>query len=124
MWGHAPTQKFGKIITCIEALGGQYQVVELRRIVLIHDLERQGLSVSAIARQTGLDRKTVRKYLDRGLEVPVYGPRDPRPRLLEPYQGYLSKKKFAIVQSCRDVAFTERSRLLVIRAVIRHCQVV
>jgi len=67
-------------------------VVELRRIVLIHDLKRRGLSVSAIARQTGLDRKTVRKYLDRGLEVPVYGPRDPRPRLLEPYEGYLSEK--------------------------------
>ena len=67
-------------------------MVELRRIVLIHDLKRQGLSVSAIARQTDLDRKTVRKYLDRGLEVPVYGPRDPRPRLLEPYEGYLSEK--------------------------------
>ena len=52
-------------------------MVELRKIVLIHDLKRQGLSVSAIARQTGLDRKTVPKYLDRGLEVPVYGPRDP-----------------------------------------------
>ena len=76
----------------MEARGGQYQVVKLRRIVLIHDLKRQGLSVSAIARQTGFDRKTVRKYLDRGLEVPVYGPRDPRPRLLEPYEGYLSEK--------------------------------
>lgn len=65
-------------------------MVELRRIVLIHDLKRQGLSVSAIARQTDLDRKTVRKYLDRGLEVPVYGPRDPRPRLLEPYEGSLT----------------------------------
>lgn len=100
MWGHVPTQKFGKIITCIEALGGQYQVVELRRIVLIHDLKRQGLSVSAIARQTGLDRKTVRKYLDRGLEVPVYGPRDPRPRLLEPYQGYLSEK----IRDCPELS--------------------
>ena len=67
-------------------------MVELRRIVLIQDLKRQGLSVSAIARQTGLDRKTVRKYLARGLEAPVYGPRDPRPRLLEPYERYLSEK--------------------------------
>ena len=41
--------------------------MELRRIVEIHDLRRQGLSVSEIARQMGLDRKTVRKYLDRGL---------------------------------------------------------
>ena len=34
---------------------------------MIHDLHRQGLGISAIARQTGLDRKTVRKYLTQGL---------------------------------------------------------
>ena len=59
---------------------------------MIHDLKRQGLSVSAIARQTGLDRKTVRKYLDRGLEAPVYGPRARRPRQLAPYESYLAGK--------------------------------
>ena len=41
----------------------------LREIVLIHDLKKQGLSVSAIARKVGCDRKTVRKYLDGGLDV-------------------------------------------------------
>ncbi len=35
---------------------------------MILELKRQGLGVSAIARQTGLDRKTVRKYLERGLD--------------------------------------------------------
>ena len=49
-------------------------MIRLREIVLIQDLKRQGLSVSAIARQVGCDRKTVRKYLDLGLEAPVYGP--------------------------------------------------
>ena len=34
--------------------------------VLIHDLKRQGLSVSAIARKLGMDRKTVRKHLEVG----------------------------------------------------------
>ncbi|WP_281968767.1 helix-turn-helix domain-containing protein, partial [Roseovarius nanhaiticus] len=34
---------------------------------MIHDLKKQGLSISAIARKVGSDRKTVRKYLDRGL---------------------------------------------------------
>jgi hypothetical protein len=38
------------------------------------DLRRQGLSVSAIARQLERDRKTVRKYIERGLEAPAYGP--------------------------------------------------
>ena len=56
---------------------------------MIHDLKRQGLTVSAIARKAGLDRKTVRKYLGRGLEAPVYGPRQPRERLIAPYEAYL-----------------------------------
>ncbi|WP_282611429.1 IS21 family transposase [Pelagibius sp. Alg239-R121] len=67
-------------------------MVKLGRIVLIHDLKRQGLSVSAIARKTGLNRKTVRKYLARGLEVPNYGPREPRERLRTPYEGYLRER--------------------------------
>jgi transposase len=46
-------------------------VVKLGEIVMILDLHRQGLSVSAIARQTGIDRKTIRKYIERGLEAPV-----------------------------------------------------
>ena len=53
-------------------------MVKIGEIVMILDLHRQGLSVSAIARQSGIDRKTVRKYIERGLEAPVYGPRKPR----------------------------------------------
>lgn len=64
----------------------------LREIVLIHDLKKQGLSISAIARKVGSDRKTVRKYLDRGLEAPVYGPRQPRTRVIEPYEHYLQER--------------------------------
>ena len=67
-------------------------MVRLREIVMIHDLRRQGLGVSAIARQTGLDRKTVRKYLEQGMEAARYGPRRPRPRLLDPYADYLGQR--------------------------------
>lgn len=67
-------------------------MVTLGEIVLIHDLKRQGLSISAIARKVGLDRKTVRRHLARGLEAPVYGPREPRPRSLEPYESYLRER--------------------------------
>ena len=45
-------------------------------------ITRQGLSVSAIAQQCDLDRKTVRRYIERGLEPLAYGPRKPRPALL------------------------------------------
>ena len=41
-------------------------MVSLKEMVVMHDLRRQGLSISATARKTGLDRKTVRKYLERG----------------------------------------------------------
>ena len=47
---------------------------------MILDLHRQGAGVSAIARRTGLDRKTVRKVIAGGLEPPVYGPRPRRVR--------------------------------------------
>ena len=53
--------------------------------IMILELHRQGLSVSAIARRLGTDRKTVRKYIARGLEPPLYGPRQPRPRALDPF---------------------------------------
>jgi transposase len=67
-------------------------VVKLGDVMMIVDLHRKGLTVSAIARQTGFDRKTVRKYIARGLNVPVYGPRTPRPRLLEPFEAYLGER--------------------------------
>ncbi len=67
-------------------------MVRLGEIVLIHDLKRQGLSVSAIAREVGLDRKTVRRHLAQGIEPPVYGPRAPRPRALEAYEPYLRER--------------------------------
>lgn len=59
---------------------------------MILDLHRQGLSVSAIARQAGIDRKTVRKYIERGLEAPVYGPRKPRATVIDPFAAYLRER--------------------------------
>ena len=56
---------------------------------MILDLHRQGLSVAAIARRTGRDPKTVRKYIERWLEPPVYGPRQVgRPNKIAPYLDY------------------------------------
>jgi transposase len=43
-------------------------VIKLGEVVMILDLHRQGLTVSAIARELGIDRKTVRKCITRGLE--------------------------------------------------------
>lgn len=61
-------------------------------LLMILDLHRQGMSVSAIARKLDLDRKTVRKYIARGLEPPAYGPRAPRPTKLERYVPFLADR--------------------------------
>ncbi|WPY96518.1 IS21 family transposase (plasmid) [Limimaricola variabilis] len=70
-------------------------MIRLGEVVMIHDLKRQGLSISAIARKVGLDRKTVRKHLEVGVTAPVYGPRAPRPRLLEGFEPYLHERILA-----------------------------
>jgi transposase len=67
-------------------------VIKLRELIVILDLHKQGLGISAIAERTGLDRKTVRKYIERGLQAPLYGPREPRPRIIEPYEAYVQER--------------------------------
>lgn len=42
-------------------------MINLGELFMILDLHWRGLAVSAVARQTGIDRKTIRKYIERGL---------------------------------------------------------
>jgi transposase len=65
---------------------------------MILELHRQGVSGSAIARQVGLDRKTVRKYIERGLEPPMYGPRPPQASKIAPFSRYLRERLAAFPQ--------------------------
>jgi transposase len=68
-------------------------VIQLGELMMILELHRQGLSVTAIARRTGRDPKTVRKYIERGLEPPTYGPRQVgRPSKLAPHLDYLRER--------------------------------
>jgi len=68
-------------------------VVQLGELMMILDLHRQGLSVTAIARRTGRDPKTIRKYIERGLELPAYGPRQVgRPNKITPYLDYVRER--------------------------------
>jgi len=72
---------------------GAATVVRLGELLMILDLHRQGLSITAIARRTGRDPKTVRKYIERGLEPPAYGPRRVgRPNKIAPYLDYLRER--------------------------------
>ena len=67
-------------------------MVTLGELVMILDLARQGLTVAAIARRTGHDRKTIRKYIARGLEPPAYKPRATGPSLIQPFEAYLRER--------------------------------
>jgi len=67
-------------------------VVTLGELVMILDLHRQGLTITAIARRTGMDRTTIAKYVKRGLEPPSYGPRTPRPTVITPVERYLRER--------------------------------
>ena len=73
-------------------------MVLLGELLMILDLHRQGLSVTAIARRTGRDPKTVRKYIERGLEPPAYGPRQAaRPSKLAHDLVYLRERVTAFL---------------------------
>ena len=71
-------------------------MVRLAELIVILELHQQGMTVSAIARRTGLHRSTIAKYLARGIEPPVYGPRPPRPTKLEPFERYLRERIAAV----------------------------
>ena len=72
--------------------GGIGTVVKLGEFIMILELHRQGLTVSAIARQLGMDRKTVRRYIARGLKPPTYGPRPRQQRSTDPFLSYLRER--------------------------------
>jgi len=57
--------------------------------VEIHALAARGWSVSAIARHTGRDRKTVRRYL---AGEGALARRKPAPSCLEPFRGYIAAR--------------------------------
>jgi len=41
---------------------------KLGELMMILDLHHQGVNIATIARQVGVDRKTFRKYIARGVE--------------------------------------------------------
>ena len=83
-------------------------MVNLGELMMILELHRQGLKVSAIARQLGVDRKTVRKYIARGLEPPAYGPRPVQQKSTDPFLPYLRDRLatfpgLTAVRLCREL---------------------
>jgi transposase len=65
-------------------------MVNLEAWMQLHELYQRGLSQSQIARQLGLDRKTVRKYLRPPPQG--YPPRPRRVAKVDPYRSYLRER--------------------------------
>jgi transposase len=91
--GHALDGRRARRITEVSPAGGREDaVIKLGELIMILDLHHQGLSVSAIARQMGVDRKTVRTYIAKGLEPPAYKKRPPAPSLVDRFEPYLCER--------------------------------
>jgi transposase len=58
----------------------------------IEELVRQGVSQAKIAKPTGFDCKTVRKYSKQADSVPRYGPRKPRPSKLDRLKPFIEER--------------------------------
>src|SRR5580692_5747704 len=81
-----------------------------RDVQEIEELKRQGLSIRAISRLTGYDRKTIGRYLIQPEGVPVYGPRAKQPGKLDPFHGYLKERMQAGVWNARVLVRELRER--------------
>ena len=76
----------------------------------LEEFKRQGMSIRAISRLTGLDRKTVRKYLLQS-GMPAYAPRAATPaKKLEAFQPYLQERLQAGVWNARVLLREMRQR--------------
>lgn len=61
-------------------------------VVTIKVLKKQGKPIKAIARDTGVSRNTVKKYLHQASSTPRYGGARKRPSKLDPYKDYLHRR--------------------------------
>jgi len=58
----------------------------------LKDLQGQGMSIQAISKLTGWDRKTIRKYMQAAGLAPEYGPRSTSPSKLDCVQAIFGTK--------------------------------
>ncbi len=76
----------------------------------INELKREGLSIRAISRLTGYDRKTIGKYLLKPAGRPVYGQRPAAISKLELFKPYLKERLQAGVWNPRVLLRELRER--------------
>ena len=80
-----------------------------RDVQELKELQRQGMSIQAISKLTGWDRKTIRKYM-KAAGVPEYGPRAAQPSKLDAFKPYLEERLRAGVWNARVLLRELRER--------------
>ena len=86
-----------------DQLQQQRRAQRLARYERVQDLHKKGLSISAIARQMGMDRKTVSRFASAAT-FPERRPRTATASILGPYKPYLQERmKDAMPQGVRLV---------------------
>jgi len=78
-------------LTRAQLLSAQRRTARLERFETVRNLHAAGASLHAVARQTGVSRHTVQKYV-RAPAFPEYQSRAPRPSRLDPYKPYLLER--------------------------------
>ncbi|NLM28989.1 MAG: transposase [Methanomicrobiales archaeon] len=66
-------------------------MLDMEDFLFIRELYNQGVTISQIARETGFDRKTIRKYALSN-EPPTAKPRARKPSKLDDYKEYIRNR--------------------------------
>ncbi|EFW9918072.1 TPA: IS21-like element IS100 family transposase, partial [Escherichia coli] len=106
-------------------------MVTFETVMEIKILHKQGMSSRAIARELGLSRNTVKRYLQAKSEPPKYTPRPAVASLLDEYRDYIRQRiadahpykipATVIAREIRDQGY--RGGMTILRAFIRSLSV-
>jgi transposase len=81
-------------------------MLKLEEFLMLRELHEQGLSISEIAKKTGYNRRTVRKYLESDVP-PVAKRRSPKASKLDDYKDYIIQRlnSYPLTASriCREI---------------------
>ncbi len=67
-------------------------MISIEELMTIKILHQQGISQREIAKQLGISRNTVKKYIQRDKDQPKYTARPVTPQKLDPYKDYLKER--------------------------------
>jgi transposase len=71
-------------------------MLKLEDFLMLRELHNQGMSISEIAKETGYNRRTLRKCVNSKVP-PVTKQRSPKASKLDNYKDYITQRRIAIL---------------------------